>query len=509
MNQLFIETEKIQDPREGKLQVISNIDTCVKISEILESTLGPYGMDKLFTGENFLITNDGATILKKLKIIHPVGQFFVKLAESQDNEVGDGTTSVVIQTASILNMLKSIIKEDFPLDEIYETLQELKNLCLEEVKSYKVEYNDELLVSLAETAIISKNIRNVKTKFAKMIVEAVKNVKGDLNKIGIKKISGGSISDSFLVNGIAFEKCFTYAGYEQQPKKILNPKILCINVELEWKAERDNAELKIDSIEEYKKIVNTEWDLIKEKLDKIIKSGANVVLSSLPIGDYATQYFAKKNIFCAGRVAKEDLTRICGAFGGQIVSSTNYLENCVSTCKLFEERQIGKERYNYFEGESTGGCTLILKGPGIEVINEVERSVNDALNVIKTVEKHKEVVTGGGSVEMRISKFFKEISKNFSNRKYFICKAVSQSYEKIPYVLAKNFGLDTTITIPLLRRDFKNGKFTSGVGIKGVVDMVEKKVYEPLQTKINIIKTAFDAASMIIMIDSTIVFGNN
>ncbi|EEQ82915.1 hypothetical protein NCER_100308 [Vairimorpha ceranae BRL01] len=505
MNQLFIETEKIQDPREGKLQVISNIDTCVKISEILEPTLGPYGMDKLFTGENFLITNDGATILKKLNIVHPVGDFFVKMSESQDNEIGDGTTSVVIQAAAILNMLKPLIKEGLPLDEIYEELHKIKNLCLKELEHYKIEFSDDLLLSLAETSINSKNIRNVKKQFSKMILSAVQNVNGDLKMIGINKIPGGSISDSVLVNGIAFEKCFTYAGYEQQPKKILNPKICCINVELEWKAERENAEMKIESINEYKKVVNTEWNLIKEKLDSIIESGANVVLSSLPIGDYATQYFAKNNIFCAGRVSKDDLLRVTSAFGGVIVSSTNYLNNCLGTCAVFEERQIGKERFNYFEGKNANACTLILRGPGIEVLNEVERSVNDALNVIKVAIKHKEVVTGGGSVEMRLSKFLKEISVKYKDKKYFICKAISQSFEKIPFVLANNFGLDTTLTIPLLRKSFKNEKYTSGLGIRGVTDMQKQAVFEPLQTKINIIKTAFDVAATIITIDSTIV----
>ncbi|KAK6090655.1 hypothetical protein P3W45_000378 [Vairimorpha bombi] len=509
MNQLFFETEKIQDPREGKLQIISNIDTCTKISEMMESTLGPYGMDKLFTGENFLITNDGATILKKLNIVHPVGKLLVKMSESQDNEIGDGTTSVVIQAASILNMLKPIIKEDFPLNEIYEMLYELKNVCLKQLDTFKLEYNDKLLINLAETAVISKNIRNVKTQFAKMIVDAVRNVKnGDLNLIGINKISGGSISDSLLVKGIAFEKCFTYAGYEQQPKKIINPKILCINVELEWKAERENAEMKIESVDEYKKVVDAEWNIIKEKLDKIIESGANVVLSSLPIGDYATQYFAKHNIFSAGRVSKDDLIRVSNAFGAIIVSSTNYLENCVGTCALFEERQIGKERYNYFEGVNNNACTLILRGPGNEVLNEVERSVNDALHVIKTVFKHKDVVIGGGSVEMRLSKYLKDICHQYKDRKYFICKAVSQSFEKIPFVLAKNFGLDTTVTIPVLRKEFRKENYDCGVGFKGVANMLESCVFEPLQTKSNIIKTAFDAAATIIMIDSTIVFGN-
>lgn len=509
MNQLFIETEKIQDPREGKLQIISNIDTCVKISELLESTLGPYGMDKLFTGDNFLITNDGATILKKLNIIHPVGKLLVKISESQDSEIGDGTTSVIIQTASILNCLKPLIKEDYDLNEIYEVLNELKLLCLQKLNDFKIEYTDEMLTKLVETSIISKNIRNVKTQFAEMIVNAFKFTKnGNLKSIGIEKIAGGSLSDSLLVNGIAFGKCFTYAGYEQQPKKIINPKILCLNVELEWKAERENAEMNIESVDEYKKVVDTEWNLIKDKLDRIIESGANVVLSSKPVGDYATQYFAKHNVFSAGRVSKEDLVRITKAFGGHILSSTSYLKNCLSTCDLFEERQIGKERYNYFENKNVNelnACTLILRGPGDEILNEVERSINDALHVIKTVYEHQEVVTGGGSCEMMLSKYLKHICTKYNDKKYFICKAISQSFEKIPQVLTKNFGLDSTIIMPLLRKN-DSSKF-NGVSIQGIDDMKRLCVYEPLQTKRNIIKSAFDYACVVCMIDSTIVCG--
>lgn len=506
MNQLFIETEQIQDPREGKLQVISNIDACNKISEIMEDTLGPFGLDKLFA-DDMTITNDGSTIMKKLKISHPVGHILVKISESQDNEIGDGTTSVVILTCSILNSLKQVIKENIEIELIYDTLLKLKKLCLKKLESLVIKTEGDLFYDLVETSVNSKNIRENKKLFAQIIVDTFNHADyEDLNTVGIKKIVGGSISDSVLAKGIAFEKCFTYAGYEQSPKKIIDPKIICLNVELEWKAERDNAEIKIGDVEEYKRVIDAEWSIIKNKLDDCIESGANIVLSSLPIGDYATQYFAKKNIFCAGRVSKTDLKRITEAFGGSILSSTEYItQECLSNCSLFEERQLGKDRYNYFEGNNTNACTILLRGPADNVLDEIERSVNDAIQVLKTAKRNKKVVTGGGSVEMALSNYIREISKDFEGKALFVSRSVAQAFEKIPTVLARNFGNDPLLTIGKLRKMHVGGKINTGVSTKGVSDMVKDKIFEPFALKYNLINTSFDTAMEILMIDSTII----
>ncbi|KAF9764134.1 T-complex protein 1 subunit eta [Nosema granulosis] len=506
MNQLFIETEKIQDPREGKLQVISNIDTCNKISEFMEDTLGPFGLDKLFV-EDMTITNDGATIMKKLKVTHPVGHILVKISESQDNEIGDGTTSVVVLTCAILNSLKQAIKEDFEIEQIYDTLADVKKSCIEKLDEFVVEADDDFFYSLVETSVNSKNIRGNKQLFAQIIVDAFKHANSeDLSTVGIKKIPGGSISDSILVKGIAFEKCFTYAGYEQQPKKIVNPKIACLNIELEWKAERENAELKINSIEEYKKVVDAEWNIIKAKLDACIEAGANVVLSSLPIGDYATQYFAKHNIFSAGRVSKTDLKRIIEAFGGSIVSSTDcFTGDSLASCSLFEERQMGKERYNYFEGDNSNACTILLRGPGENVLEEIERSVNDAIQVIRTAKRNSGIVSGGGSIEMALSGHVRSLSKKLEGKAIFIARAIAQAFEKVPVVLAKNFGLDPINIIGTLRKEHMEGKINMGVSRRGIINMVKEKVLEPLSLKKNLISTAFDTAMEILMIDSTLV----
>ncbi|CAD25782.1 T COMPLEX PROTEIN 1 ETA SUBUNIT [Encephalitozoon cuniculi GB-M1] len=505
MNQLFVQTEKIVDPREGKLQVVSNVDVCTKIAEFLESTLGPYGMDKLFAGKEIVVTNDGATILKHMNIRHPVGRLLVALSESQDSEVGDGTTSVVILTTEILSCLKPLIKDNFDLGCIKGCLEELRMMCIEHLEKMGMELDDEVLYKLAGTCITSKNIRHEKEYFSRMIVDAVKQAKiDDAESIGVKKVQGGSIGDSVAVNGIAFEKCFTYAGYEQQPKRILNPRILCLNVELEWKSERDNAEIRVGGVEEYQRVVDAEWAIIRRKLDEIISSGANVVLSSLSIGDYATQYFAKHGIFCAGRVSKEDLGRVVGSCGGSILGATDYLEGSLGACALFEERQLGKFRYNYFEGGGTSACTMILRGPGQEVLEEIGRSVHDAVCVVRTALRTRKVVTGGGSVEMELSRIIREKSMKYDDKRMFVAKAVGQAFEKIPLLLARNFGLDTISTIQDLRKRHANGDSCEGISIDGARDMQKLGIYEPLEVKKNMVKASFSAAASIIMIDSTI-----
>ena len=206
-----------------------------------------------------------------------------------------------------------------------------------------------------------------------------------------------------MVDGVAFKKTFSYAGFEQQPKKFLNPKILCLNVELELKAERDNAEVRVEKVQDYQAIVDAEWSIIYEKLEKIVASGAKVVLSKLPIGDLATQYFADRDIFCAGRVAFEDMQRVVKAVGGSVQSTVNDIKaEHLGSCAIFEERQVGGDRYNLFTGcPQAKTCTLVLRGGSEQFIAEVERSLHDAIMVVRRAIKHQMIVAGGGSIEVR------------------------------------------------------------------------------------------------------------
>lgn len=328
----------------------------------VRTTLGPRGMDKLLVDANgkATISNDGATIMKLLDIVHPAAKTLVDIAKSQDAEVGDGTTSVVLLAGEFLKQIKPFIEEGVHPRIIIKAIRKSLALCIEKIESLAVKIQKDnleehraLLEKCSATAMSSKLIHQQKEFFSKMVVDAVLQLDAllPLNMIGIKKVSGGALEDSLLVTGVAFKKTFSYAGFEMQPKSYKNCKIALLNIELELKAERDNAEVRVNNVKEYQKIVDAEWQILYDKLAKIYESGANVVLSKLPIGDVATQYFADRDMFCAGRVPEEDLKRTLKACGGAVMTTVQDLSDKVlGTCDNFEEIQIGGDRFNIFNG---------------------------------------------------------------------------------------------------------------------------------------------------------------
>ena len=300
------------DTSQGKAQLISNINACQAVVDVVRTTLGPRGMDKLIhDGRRVTISNDGATLIGLLDIVHPAAKTLVDISRSQDNEVGDGTTSVVLTAGELLKQAKSLIEEGMHSQIIIKGYREAAQKCRDRIREISVKIGDkspeekrELLIRCSQTSLNSKIISKYKEFFSELVVQAVLYLDEDLDQsdIGIKMITGGSVTESILVQGVAFRKTFSYAGFEQQPKSFANPKIAIMNLELELKAEKDNAEVRIENPDDFQKIVDAEWNIIYDKLDKIAASGAKIILSSLPIGDLATQYFADRDIFCAGRV---------------------------------------------------------------------------------------------------------------------------------------------------------------------------------------------------------------
>ena len=351
------------DTSQGKPQLISNINACQVVVDAVRTTLGPRGMDKLIVDNNkkATISNDGATIMKLLDIVHPAAKTLVDIAKSQDAEVGDGTTSVVLLAGEFLKQIKPYVEDGVHPRIIIRSVRKALNLCIEKIQTLavkidktNVEEKRELLTKCAATAMNSKLIHQQKDFFSKMVVDAVMQLDSllALDMIGIKKVSGGALEDSFLVSGVAFKKTFAYAGFEMQPKTYTNCKIALLNIELELKSERDNAKVRVDNVVEYQRVIDAEWQILYDKLAKIHESGANVVLSKLPIGDVATQYFADRDMFCAGRVPDVDLKRTHKSCGGAVMTTVNDLKSEVlGSCDLFEEIQIGGERYNIFKGK--------------------------------------------------------------------------------------------------------------------------------------------------------------
>lgn len=507
------------DTSQGIPQLVSNINACQVIAEAVRTTLGPRGMDKLIVDDRgkATISNDGATILKLLDVVHPAAKTLVDIAKSQDAEVGDGTTSVTLLAAEFLKQVKPYVEEGLHPQIIIRAFRTATQLAVNKIKdiavSVKKEDKDEqrsLLEKCAATALSSKLISQSKEFFSKMVVDAVMMLDDllQLKMIGIKKVQGGALEDSQLVAGVAFKKTFSYAGFEMQPKKYQSPKIALLNVELELKAEKDNAEVRVNTVEDYQAIVDAEWNILYDKLDKIHKSGAKVVLSKLPIGDVATQYFADRDMFCAGRVPEEDLKRTMMACGGSIQTSVNALsDDVLGRCELFEEIQIGGDRYNFFTGcPKAKTCTIILRGGAEQFMEETERSLHDAIMIVRRAIKNDSVVAGGGAIEMELSKYLRDYSRTIPGKQQLLIGAYAKALEIIPRQLCDNAGFDATNILNKLRAKHAQGGMWYGVDVNNedIADNFEACVWEPAIVRINALTAASEAACLIVSVDETI-----
>jgi len=509
------------DTSQGKGQLISNINACQAIMDTVRTTLGPRGMDKLMhDGRKATISNDGATIMNLLNVVHPAAKTLVDISLSQDAEVGDGTTSVVLIGAELLKQSKAFIEENMHPQIIIKSYRMACQLAVQKIKEIEVSVAEtdangrrKMLERVAGTALNSKLISRHKSFFAPMIVDAIELLDDDLDiaMVGKKRVPGGSVMDSFLVKGVAFKKTFSYAGFEQQPKTFIKPKILLLNVELELKSEKENAEVRIEDPSQYQSIVDAEWNIIYDKLEKCVNSGAQIILSKLPIGDLATQYFADRNLFCAGRVCQDDMERTMRATGGAIQTSIHDITDSVlGTCGKFAEKQVGDERYNIFtDCPRSKSATIVLRGGAEQFIEEAERSVHDALMVVKRTFKSSSIVAGGGAIEMVISRHLREYSRTINGKAQLLINAYAKALEIIPRQLCENAGHDSTDILNKLRQKHFKENDTSkwfGVDIQNgdVCDTFETHVWEPAANKINSIAAATEAACLVLSVDETV-----
>jgi T-complex protein 1 subunit eta len=503
---------------------VSNINACMAVVDILRTTLGPRGLDKLIHEgrDNVTISNDGATIIKLLDIAHPAAKTLVDIAKSQDAEVGDGTTSVTLLAGEMLKTSKPFVEDGVHPRVIVRSYRKAASLAIARVREIAVDIRGKddaerkiLLQRCAATSLNSKLIAHQKEFFAKIVTEAVLALDDDLDisMVGIKKVQGGSATDSLLVNGVAFKKTFSYAGFEQQPKRFVSPKVILLNLELELKAEKENAEVRVSSTKEYQAIVDAEWDIIYEKLDKIVATGAKVVLSRLAVGDLATQYFADRDIFCAGRVTEDDMRRVARAVGGVVQTTVNGIaaserETILGTCDTFEEVQIGNDRYNMFTGCSEAKtATIIVRGGSEQFMAETERSLHDSIMIVRRALKHSTAVPGGGAIEMELSRYLRSYAQTVHGKEQLIIKAFARALEVIPRTLCDNAGFDSTDILNKLRsKHAVAGGANFGVDIDhpGVCDTWEKFVWEPALVKLNAIAAAAEAACQILSVDETV-----
>jgi T-complex protein 1 subunit eta len=420
--------------------------------------------------------------------------------------------------------MKPFIEEGVHPQIIIRNIRLASGLAVQRVRDLAISFDintpegEDMLLKTASTALNSKLISSHQDLFAPMIVDAVKSLSADADglddlrgMIGIKKIPGGDVRQSFLVKGVAFKKTFSYAGFEQMTKKFTNPKILLLNVELELKNEKENAEVRIEDPEQYQSIVDAEWQVIYDKLDSCVACGANIVLSKLPIGDLATQYFADRGLFCAGRVEDGDVKRVAKATGATIQTSTNGLfEGVLGTCGDFEETRVGDERFNIFTGcPNSLTSTMVLRGGSEQFIAESERSIHDALMVVKRSLKSRSVVAGGGAVELEVAKHLREHALRIEGKGQLIVNAFARALEIVPRQLCDNAGFDSNDILSSLRRKHtqdEDGKWY-GVDIENgdILDTFAAGIWEPSDNKSFSLASAAEAAGVILSIDETVI----
>ncbi|CAG2164187.1 unnamed protein product [Oppiella nova] len=504
MNAPIILLKEGSESAQGKSQVISNITACQSVAEAVRTTLGPRGMDKLIVDAkgSVTISNDGATILKRLDIVHPSAKTLVDIAKSQDEEVGDGTTSVVLLAAELLKQSKAFVEEGLHPQTIIKSYRKGRQLCIDKINEIAVKFSKDdlkgkrsLLEKCALTSLSSKLVSHQKEYFAQMVVLRHDRPPREL------------LSAEHRPQRKFFWK--RNAGFEMQPKSYTKPKIALLNVELELKAEKDNAEVRVDNVEEYQKVVDAEWDILYEKLAKIHESGAKVVLSKLPIGDVATQYFADRDLFCAGRVPEDDLKRTMRSCGGSILTTCYDLNDSnLGTCEDFEELQIGGERFNVFKGcPNSKTVTIILRGGAEQFMEETERSLHDAIMIVRRALKNDSIVAGGGAIEMEISKYLREYSRTIPGKEQLLMSAMAKAFEVIPRQLCENAGFDATNILNKLRQKHSlNDGLWFGVDINNedIANNFDACVWEPAVVKTNAITAATEAACLILSVDETI-----
>lgn len=425
----------------------------------------------------------------------------------------------MLLAAEILKEVKDFIEDGLHPRIIIKGLRDACTKAIAKIEEIGITQEDEkfrqLLEKCAGTALNSKLIARQKHLFAPMVVDAVSildPVMCDIKLVGIKKVTGGSVTDSQLIQGVAFKKTFSYAGFEQQPKHLKNPKILLLNVELELKSEKENAEVRITDPDQYQSIVDAEWQIIYEKLDKCVESGAKVILSRLPIGDLATQYFADREIFSAGRVANDDLDRVSKATGAAVQTSVfGITQNNLGTCENFEEKGLGDERYNFFTGcPQAKTATIILRGGGEQFLEETDRSVHDALMIVKRASQNRKIVAGGGAIEMELSSFLRSYARTILGKQQLIVNSFAKALEVIPRQLSENAGLDSTDILNRLRKEHATAVADEGrwMGVdvlnEGICNTFDSGVWEPASNKLNSLAAATEAACCILSIDETV-----
>ncbi|MCK4405769.1 MAG: TCP-1/cpn60 chaperonin family protein [Hadesarchaea archaeon] len=496
-----------------------NILAARVISEAVRTTLGPRGMDKMLVDSlgDVVITNDGVTILKEIEVEHPAAKMMVEVAKTQDDEVGDGTTSAVIISGELLREAERLLDQTIHPTVIasgYRMAAERTQEILNGLADKATIDNEELLKQTAMTAMTGKKAESAREKLADLAVKAVKQIADktdggyviDIDYIGIEKKPGESTDDSQLIQGVIIDK---ERVHPEMPKRVKNAKIALLDCALEIKKTETDAEIRVTRPEQLRAFLDEEESMLKKMVDQIIATGANVVMCQKGIDDIVQHYLAKANIYAVRRAKKSDMEKLSRATGGKVVTNIEDLTSAdLGKAGLIEERKIGDDKMTFVEGcNDPKAVSILVRGGTEHVIDEVERSVHDAISVVSAVIEDSKIVVGGGAPEIELAKRLREYAETVGGREALAVNGFANAIERIPRTLAENAGLDSIDVLVDLRAKHEkpNGKnFGIDVYTGETVDMMKIGVIEPLRTKTQAIKSASEAAIMILRIDDVI-----
>jgi thermosome len=506
----------------GKDAQSNNIAAAKIVADTVKTTLGPKGMDKMLVDSlgDITITNDGVTILEEMQIEHPAAKMMVEVAKAQNEAVGDGTTTAVVLAGELLKKAGELLEQDIHPIVITKGFKLAKLKALEVLEKFSTDVgikDERALMHIANTAMTGKSAERASDYLSEVCVQAVKRiaeVSGDAaevnsDNIKIEKKHGGSISDTTLIDGVLIDKEVVHSG---MPKVVKNAKIALLDAAMEVKELEGDAKISIDSPEKMQAFLDKEETMLRDMVDNVVNSGANVVLCQKGIDDVAQHFLAKRGIMAARRVKKSDMEKLAMATGAKIVSNIAELtKGDLGAAGNVEERKVGTDRMIFVEKcKRPKAVTVLIRGGTEHVVDEVERALEDAIKDVAAALELGKLVPGGGASEIEVSKAVRKYAGSFSGREQLAIQAFAEAVEVVPRSLAENAGLDPIDKLALLRSEHDKGRTASGLNVftGRVLNMLKEGVVEPLKIKFQAIKSATEAAEMILRIDDIIAAGS-
>ncbi len=504
--------------QKGKDAQQNNIAAAKLVAQLVRSSLGPRGLDKMLVDSlgDVTITNDGATILKEIDVQHPAAKMMVEISKTVDNEVGDGTTSSVIFGGALLARAEDLLNKDVHSSTIIDGYQAAADKTLEIYSDLakKIQPDDKAsLLKIATTSMQSKLISEDSALLSKIIVDAILSIatkKGDdysvdLENIKVEKKAGGSIDDTQVIKGIVLDKEIVHSG---MPTRIEKAKIALLNSALEIEKTELSSEIRITDPTQMQMFLEEENRMLKSMVDKLHDVGVNVLICQKGIDDISQHYLAKYGIMAVRRVKESDMIKLSKATGGRVISNLDDLsENDLGTADLAHQKKVESDKWVFIEGcKHPQSVTMLIRGGTQRVIDEVDRSIHDSLMVVKDVIEKPAIVAGGGAPEAFAASLLKDWADNFDGREQLAIKKYAEALETIPLTIAENAGMDPIDTMANLRAKQNQGQKWTGIDARHmkIADMMAINVVEPIAVKEQIIKSATEAACMILRIDDVI-----